>query len=96
MPLSSTPRTDDKDTLTFTIGREEMVIRRRYEVLSILNDLGIGIWFLVGSVMFLSSAWETFGTWLFIVGSAQLLIRPLIRLAHHIHLRRFPSSSFNM
>lgn len=93
---SSRQPSANQSALTLTLGQEEMIVRRRYEVLSILNDVCIGVWFLVGSVMFLSSAWETFGTWLFIVGSAQLLIRPLIRLAHHIHLKRFPASTFNM
>lgn len=82
--------------LTLSVGREALVIRRRYEVLSILNDLCIGVWFLVGSILFLDPALVTAGTWLFIVGSAQLLIRPLIRLANHVHLRRFPGSSFNL
>ncbi|WP_329742060.1 YrhK family protein [Dyella sp. A6] len=86
---AATP-TDQDRPLTFTIGRDEMIIRRRYEVLSILNDLCVGTWFLIGSIMFLSSAWVTFGTWLFIAGSAQLLVRPMIRLAHNIHLKRMP------
>ncbi len=38
--------------LTFTMGREELVIHRRYEVLGIVNDFLIGIWFVIGSVCF--------------------------------------------
>ena len=76
------------------IGREELVIRRRYETLSIVNDFLIGIWFLVGSIFFLSAALTTSGTWLFILGSAQLLIRPAIRLAAHVHLRRIPAGQW--
>lgn len=87
---------DDPGTLTFTFGHEEMIIRRRYEVLSILNDLLIGLWFLIGSLLFFSPAMETAAIWLFVIGSAQLLIRPAIRLAQHIHLRRFPSGTFNV
>lgn len=93
---ASQPADTTTQPLTLTVGHEELVIRRRYEVLSILNDLCIGVWFLVGSVMFLYASLVTAGTWLFIIGSAQLLVRPLIRLAHHIHLRRFPASSFNL
>lgn len=79
--------------LTLTIGHEELVIRRRYEVLSIVNDVLIGVWFLVGSVLFLSDATTYAGTWLFIVGSAELLVRPLIRLTRRVHLRRLPGAS---
>ncbi len=78
--------------LTIKLGREELVIRRRYEVLSIINDFLIGTWFLVGSILFLFPAAEVAGVWMFIIGSFQLLIRPAIRLAGSIHLKRIPQS----
>jgi len=31
----------------------------------------------------------TAGTWLFLLGSIQLMVRPVIRLARRVHLRRF-------
>ena len=80
--------------LTLKIGHEQLTIRRRYETLSILNDFLIGIWFLIGSFFFLNESLVTDGTWLFIIGSAQLLIRPGIRLAAHIHLKKIPSSQW--
>lgn len=75
-------------TLTLTVGHEELVIRRRYEVLSIVNDVLIGIWFLVGSVLFLFEATVLAGTWLFVLGSVEMLIRPVIRLVRRLHLQR--------
>ena len=76
--------------LIFTVGREELVIRRRYEVVSIVNDILVAIWFLVGSILFFSPATTYAGTWLFVAGSVELLIRPLIRLARRVHLQRVP------
>ena len=70
------------------IGRDELVIRRRYEVLSILNDILVAVWFAVGSVFFFFAALTTAGTWLFLLGSVQLLIRPVIRLHRRVMLRR--------
>lgn len=84
---------DGSAPLTIHIGHEELVIRRRYEVLSIANDILIGLWFLVGSVLFLSDATTYAGTWLFILGSAELLIRPVIRLARRVHLQRVSAAS---
>lgn len=78
--------------ITITIGHEQLVIRRRYEVLSITNDFLISIWFFVGSILFLYPSLVTNGTWLFILGSFQLMIRPTIRLAGYFHLRRIPAS----
>lgn len=79
--------------LTFRIGQRELVIRKRYEVLSIINDVLIGVWFLVGSILFFNEATTRAGTWLFVIGSAELLVRPLIRLSRLVHLRYLPAKS---
>ena len=64
-------RTDNP--LTLKLGREELIIRRRYEVVSIINDFFIAIWFLVGSILFLFPEYEKAAIWLFIIGSFQFL-----------------------
>lgn len=78
----------DDHRLVFHIGHGELVIRRRYEVVSILNDLLIGVWFVIGSILFFNEDTSRAGTWLFLIGSIQLLIRPGIRLARSVHLQR--------
>ncbi|KEF32707.1 hypothetical protein D777_01341 [Marinobacter nitratireducens] len=80
--------------LTIRLGDEELIIRRRYEMLSIINDFFIAIWFLTGSILFLYPEYETQAVWLFIIGSAQFLIRPTIRLISHIHIQRIPASNW--
>lgn len=82
----------DNPLTLMTIGNEQLVIRRRYEVLSILNDFLIAVWFLAGSILFLWPAEEKTAIWLFIIGSGQFLVRPMLRLASHIHLQRLPES----
>jgi YrhK-like protein len=79
--------------LIIRIGSEELIIRRRYEVLSIVNDFFIAIWFLAGSILFLYPEYEKAAIWLFIIGSSQFLLRPLIRLIEHIHIKRVPPSN---
>ncbi|MDW6094567.1 YrhK family protein [Vibrio rhizosphaerae] len=74
--------------LDINIGSEHLVIRQRYEALSAFNDLLIAIWFLIGSFFFLNNSLVESGTWLFIVGSAQLLIKPFIKLTSLVHLYR--------
>ncbi|MGO1500773.1 MAG: YrhK family protein [Marinobacter sp.] len=82
--------------ITLTIGHEQLIIRRRYEVVSIINDFFIAIWFLLGSVFFLYPSLEKAAVWLFIIGSFQFLIRPTIRLLAHIHIQRVPDSHWQM
>jgi len=68
------------------IGNEHFVIQRRYEALGAFNDLLIAIWFLIGSFFFLNASLVESGTWLFIAGSTQLIIKPLIKLMSLIHV----------
>lgn len=74
--------------LDIDIGQRHVVIQRRYEALGALNDLFIAIWFLIGSFFFLTDALIESGTWLFIVGSAQLIIKPLLKLTGLVHVGR--------
>ena len=74
--------------LKLDIGPEELVIRRRYEALSIGNDVLIALWFLVGSLLFFWEPTATAATWCFLLGSVEFLIRPAIRLARLVHIRR--------
>lgn len=88
--MSATPPQDSSNhgDLVMQFGDEELVIRRRYETASIANDVLIGLWFLVGTLFFFDSATVLIGTWLFLFGSIEMLIRPTIRLARHVHLKR--------
>ncbi|WP_428836068.1 YrhK family protein [Streptomyces albus] len=88
MPKKPAPRHPTGRSLTLHIGHEELVVRRRYEAASVVNDALIAAWFLVGSVMFLSPDWTRTGTWFFILGSIELMIRPVIRLSRQLHLTR--------
>ncbi|MFD3684066.1 YrhK family protein [Nocardiopsis sp. NPDC058631] len=86
------PGSEPERPLVVHVGRKELVVRRRYEALSIANDTLIALWFIAGSIMFFSSAWMTTGTWCFLLGSVELLIRPVIRLTRLIHVRSIRAS----
>jgi hypothetical protein len=66
----------------------EKKVRRFYDWLSIANDIMVGLEFVVGSIFFLPSEqkYSTLGVYLFIVGSTQLLIRPMINIARRVHI----------
>ncbi|QNI04206.1 YrhK family protein [Halomonas sp. SH5A2] len=84
------PKTRD---WTFTIGHRELIVHQRYEVLSMINDFLLGIWFTIGSVcFFFEGELKTLGVWLFVIGSLQLLIRPTIRLHRYIYFKQLPDT----
>jgi hypothetical protein len=92
---SGQPQRDDADqSLTIRIGHSEVVIRQRYEVASIVNDILVAVWFLAGSIMFFYPGQQEAGTWCFVFGSVELLIRPVIRLWRHVHLLRMHGGSY--
>lgn len=98
--MATTTRSDTQGAtaqdLTLRMGHEELTIRKRYETLSIANDFLIAVWFLLGSVFFLYPSLETPAVWMFILGSAQFMIRPTLRLAHQVHLKRIPTGHWDM
>ncbi|MEN0101399.1 MAG: YrhK family protein [Curtobacterium sp.] len=79
--------------VTLRIGPDELRIRELYETISIVNDVMVALWFVVGSILFFSESTTIAGTWLFLIGSVQLLIRPVIRLARRVHLGRIAPGS---
>lgn len=81
--------------LTLPLGHEELVIRRRYQFVSILNDFLLGLAFLVGSIFFLFDPLQTAGVWLFIIGSFLFVMRPAIRVTHYLHLGRRPTGQWD-
>ncbi|MDX2357812.1 YrhK family protein [Dietzia sp. PP-33] len=93
--MSTTTRdgTGTASPLRLAVGPTEVVINDRYETLSIVNDVLIALFFLVGSIFFFSEDTQTIGTWLFLLGSLEFLARPAIRLARRIHLRRLGSDT---
>ncbi len=94
MPQATTQGWEGAHDLVVRIGRDELVIRQRYEALSIANDVLIGLWFLVGTILFFDDATVYYGTWLFLIGSVEMLIRPTIRLARHMHLKRMRAGAY--
>ncbi|NIJ13147.1 hypothetical protein FHU38_003491 [Saccharomonospora amisosensis] len=86
--MARSENSEDDSQVLLKFGHEELLVRQRYEVLSIGNDILIALWFAVGSVLFLSESTTTAGTWLFLLGSIQLFVRPVIRLSRRVHLRR--------
>ncbi len=59
-----------------------------YELAYTLIDASAALLFIVGSIMFFSSAWVYTGTWCFLVGSAFFATKPTLRVVREFHLLR--------
>ena len=67
-------------------SRKARRIHATFEIAYTIVDLGAALCFVVGSVMFLSDAWQRPGTWLFIVGSLLFAVKPTLRFARELRL----------
>lgn len=78
--------------ININVGHHEIIIGRRYGFLYSLNDILIAVWFIIGDILFFWDGMKELGIWLFLLGSIQLLIRPIIRICQNMHLKRINPS----
>ncbi|BBD89071.1 MULTISPECIES: YrhK family protein [Staphylococcus] len=60
-----------------------------YKALYQINDIVLGLIFLVGSFFFFSDQTMVAGTILFVIGSLQMTARPVISFIHDLKLSKF-------
>lgn len=89
MPKKTVEIEEGSEIIDVDFEQRRVIIQQRYEWLHIINDLMLGLWFVVGSIMFFYGTLVYWGTWLFLAGSTQMLIGPVIRIAHKIHMKKF-------
>ncbi|MCT1902391.1 YrhK family protein [Oceanobacillus sojae] len=66
----------------------ELKVTSIYKLLYQINDVVLGLLFLIGSFMFFRDSTMFTGTVLFVIGSIQMLIRPVISIIHDFHLSK--------
>ncbi len=88
MSHGSSSSSDSSGNIELRFGHEELVIGKRYEALSIANDVLIAIFFVLGSAFLFDESLATASDWCFLIGSIEFLIRPAIRLSRRFHLQR--------
>ncbi|WP_244869444.1 YrhK family protein [Tetragenococcus muriaticus] len=78
--------------LTFTLFKHDIEIGAFYNLLYQANDVILALFFIVGSFLFFKESTTFYGTILFVIGSFQLLIRPLIMISKEIHIYRIKNN----
>ena len=78
----------NQNTYEVEVGKHILFFNKNYQYIFILNELLLGIEFTVASIFFLFSSTKTAGIIIFIIGSVQLLIRPILKILHAVSLRR--------
>lgn len=55
---------------------------RTQTVYNALSEIIVAVFFLLGSLLYLTDTHIVIGSWLFVIGSAQLLVKPIITLVN--------------
>lgn len=84
----STSKQKYNPAIDVEVGHHKILIGKRYGLIYTLNDIFIAVWFIIGSICFFNESTKTIGVWLFLLGSIELLIRPVIRIIRNSHLKR--------
>lgn len=66
-----------------------------YKALYQINDIVLGLIFLVGSFFFFSDKTMVAGTVLFVIGSIQMTARPVISFVHDMRLTNYYKRKFD-
>ncbi|QJF24821.1 YrhK family protein [Mammaliicoccus vitulinus] len=80
--------TDNKKELEFNIFNIDIKVVTFYKFLYQVNDIILAMFFIVGSFLFFNESTTFAGTVLFVNGSFQMLIRPLIAISRDIHISK--------
>lgn len=76
-------------------GRFRIFFRKRYSLITTVNDLLIGLFFVVGSCLNFFSGVAVFGNAFYLCGSLLLASRPVLRIMHNTSLRNEMKHSEN-
>lgn len=83
------------DYIDMQAGRFRIYFRKRYRLITTVNDLLIGFFFVVGSILNFFTALQTIGNSLYLCGSLLLASRPVLRIMHDTSLRNEMKESSN-
>ncbi|GEN54547.1 YrhK family protein [Halobacillus faecis] len=70
------------------IKKHNLFSKKTYDILYTVNDILLGVTFLMGSVLFYFEPSRNWGVTLYILGSTQMILRPTLRLIHYFHMRK--------
>lgn len=74
--------------LDIKAGGFRLFFKKRYKLITTMNDILIGFFFVGGSILNFFSTTELYGRILYLCGSLMLASRPILRIAHDTSLRK--------
>ncbi|MBX9976321.1 YrhK family protein [Cytobacillus firmus] len=79
---------EQQEDVHIEIGDYEMIIEKRYRVVSFINDLLLGVLYFIGSILFLTDASQAVSISFFLAGSIMMIIRAGLNILKDLHINK--------
>ncbi|MEH6987585.1 MULTISPECIES: YrhK family protein [Bacillales] len=79
---------EQQEDVHIEIGSYKMVIEKRYQAISFVNDMLLGVLYLIGSILFLTDVSQTVSISFFLAGSIMMIIRAGLNLLKDLHINK--------
>lgn len=79
---------EQQEDVHIEIGDYEMIIEKRYRVVSFINDLLLGVLYFIGSILFLTNVSQAVSISFFLAGSIMMIIRAGLNILKDLHVNK--------
>ncbi|EWG11242.1 YrhK family protein [Cytobacillus firmus] len=79
---------EQQEDVQIEIGSYKMVIEKRYQAVSFVNDMLLGVLYLIGSILFLIDVSQMVSISFFLAGSIMMIIRAGLNLLKDLHINK--------
>lgn len=75
-----------EEDIELKTGRFRLYFQNRYSIISLINDLITGLFYLIASITSLTSVPDIYGTYLYLLGAIFLTARPILKIVNNIFI----------
>ncbi|WP_373894348.1 YrhK family protein [Virgibacillus sp. CBA3643] len=79
--------TNGDNYVQIQIGKFEILFNKGYRLLTLVNDLTLGIWYITVSILLISGM-TVLGSVFFLMGSLQLFGRAVLKIIHAFYVQK--------
>ena len=77
---------DKEEDIEIKTGRFRLYFQNRYSLISLVNDILTGVFYIIGSLATLTDIPDIYGTYLYLIGGVFLTARPILKIFHNVFI----------
>ncbi len=77
---------DKEEDIEIKTGRFRLYFQNRYTLISLVNDILTGVFYIIGSLATLTDIPDIYGTYLYLIGGVFLTARPILKIFHNVFI----------